>query len=69
LLLLHDLLNDDAPAAQPGLTGTERARRLHAQQIHGGIFSLPYSLESTLTGAALIGFGRRPGLLLDLLRR
>jgi hypothetical protein len=69
LLLLHDLLNDDAPAAQPGLTGAERARRLHAQQIHGGIFSLPYTLESTLTGAALIGFGRRPRLLLDLLRR
>jgi hypothetical protein len=69
LLLLHDLLNDDAPAAQPDLPGAERARRLHAQQIHGGIFSLPYSLESTLTAAALIGFSRRPRLLLDLVRR
>jgi hypothetical protein len=68
LLHLHDLLNDDAPAAQPDLPDAERARRLHTQQIHGGIFSLPYSLESTLTAAALIGFGRRPRLLLDLLR-
>ena len=69
LLLLHDLLNDAAPARQPGLSEAERARRLHAQQVHGGIFSLPYALEPTLTAAALIGFGRRPRLLLDLLRR
>ncbi|HEY5657636.1 MAG TPA: hypothetical protein VIY27_07580 [Myxococcota bacterium] len=69
LLVLHDLLNHDAPAAQAGLPPAERARRLHAQQIHGGIFSLPYTLDATLTAAALIGFGRRPRLLLDLLRR
>ncbi len=68
LLVLHDLLNDAAPAVQPGLTDAERARRLHAQQIHGGIFSLPYTLEHTLAAAALIGFGRRPRLLFDLLR-
>jgi hypothetical protein len=69
LLALHDLLREEAPAAAPGLAAAERARRLHAQQVHGGLYALPYALQQTLTTAALIGFGRRPSLLLDLLRR
>jgi hypothetical protein len=69
LLALHDLLNEHAPANEAGLSEAERARRLHAEQIHGGIFALPYALEPAITAAAVIGFGRRPGLLVDLVRR
>jgi len=69
LLALHDLLNDAAPRNEAGLPDEVRARRLHAQQVHGGIFALPYALEPAITAAALIGFVRRPGLLAKLLRR
>ena len=65
LLVLHDLLAEDRGV---GLDPAERARRLHAQQVHGGIYALPYALDPTITVAALIGLVRRPGLLAALLR-
>lgn len=69
LLVLHDLLALEAPGADTTARTAERVRRLHAQQIHGGIYSLPHALNPTITAAALIGFGRRPRLLLQSLRR
>ena len=41
--------------------------KLLAQRLHGGIHTMPYRLESALTMAAVIGFGRRPQLLTGLL--
>jgi hypothetical protein len=65
LLLLHDLLNPAAPgaAAVRQADAKEKAERLLSQQIHGGIYSLPYVLEPAIRMAALIGMGRRPSLL------
>jgi hypothetical protein len=68
LLVLHDLLSPDAPGADPSPPPQERARRLHAQQVHGGVYSLPYALDPAITIAALLGFGRQPRLLLRSLR-
>ena len=68
LLVLHDLLSPEAPAADTSSPPDERARRLHSQQIHGSIFAIPYALDPAITIAALIGFGRQPGLLLKTLR-
>ncbi len=65
LLVLHDLLADPPDAD----SAAERARALHAQQVHGGIYALPYALDPAITAAALIGLGRRPALLASLLRR
>jgi hypothetical protein len=66
LLILHDLLNPNAPGSasvQPGDV-REKAAALLSQQVHGGIYSLPYALEHTIRVAALIGLGRRPSVLL-----
>jgi hypothetical protein len=64
LLILHDLLNPAAPGAPlPGGDPRERAARLHTQQIHGGIYGLPYALEGVIRAAALAGLSRNPALL------
>lgn len=66
LLILHDLLNPGAPGAagvQPADT-REKAAALLSQQVHGGIYSLPFVLEGTIRMAALIGMGRKPSVLL-----
>lgn len=66
LLILHDLLNPSAPGAA-GVQPTDVRRKasgLLSQQIHGGIYSLPYVLEHAIRIAALIGMGRKPSLLL-----
>jgi hypothetical protein len=66
LLILHDLLNPGAPGAagvQPA-DAPAKAAALFSQQVHGGIYSLPYALEHTIRMAALIGMGRRPSVLL-----
>jgi hypothetical protein len=34
-----------------------------SQQIHGGIYSLPYVLEHAIRAAAVIGMTQRPSLL------
>jgi hypothetical protein len=65
LLILHDLLNPSAPgAAASGGEARERAARLHTQQIHGGIYGLPYVLEGVIRAAAVAGLSRKPSLLL-----
>jgi hypothetical protein len=66
LLILHDLLNPNAPGAagvQP-MDVRKKASALLSQQVHGGIYSLPYVLEHAIRIAALIGMGRKPSLLL-----
>jgi hypothetical protein len=66
LLMLNDLLNPAAPgaAAINGGGVAEKLTRLHSQQMHGGIYNLPYQLESAIRIAALIGMGKNPSLLL-----
>lgn len=71
LLMLHDLLNPAASGAN-GVNGngdhrTESQRRaelLHAKQIHGGLYNMPYALEPAIRIAALIGMGQNPSVLL-----
>lgn len=66
LLMLHDLLNPAAPghAAVNGSDVAQKLTLLHSQQMHGGIYNLPYQLESAIRIAALIGMGKNPSLLL-----
>ncbi|MFZ5439576.1 MAG: hypothetical protein ACOZQL_06190, partial [Myxococcota bacterium] len=65
LLMLHDLLNPDAPgaAARPFRSELERARAVRSEQLHGGVYDLPWQFESAVRSAAVIGLGKRPGLL------
>jgi hypothetical protein len=67
LLLLHDLLNPDAPGA-PRAAGADPAR-LFAERFHGGFHAVPWSIDPALRAAALFGLARRPALLGRLLRR
>ncbi len=66
LLILHDLLNPAAPGASGHQLSDVRhkAAGVLSQQVHGGIYSLPYVLEHAIRIAALIGMGRKPSLLL-----
>jgi hypothetical protein len=65
LLMLHDLLNPEA-AGQAGssVTAAQKPGLIHAQQMHGGIYNLPYALESAIRIAALLGMGKDPLILL-----
>lgn len=68
LLMLHDVLRPDAPAAQADGGENGQASRLAAQTVHGGLRSAPFELEATIRVAALLGLAQRPGLLWGLLR-
>lgn len=65
MLMLHDLLNPEAPGASSRAFESEvhRARALRSQQIHGGAYSLPWQFESAVRTAAVMGLGKRPDLL------
>jgi hypothetical protein len=65
LLILHDLLNPTAPGAAALQTNDPRqkATALFSQQVHGGIYSLPFVLEHAIRAAAVIGMGQKPSLL------
>jgi hypothetical protein len=63
LLAFHDLLCPDAPSRVAGLEPTERAAAIMGEQIHGGVYAQPYSLEREIILAAALGFGRDPRLL------
>jgi hypothetical protein len=64
LLMLHDLLNPAAPGhTSSPLQGAAKAAGVHSQQVHGGIYNLPYSLESAIRVAAVLGMGQRPSVL------
>jgi hypothetical protein len=65
LLVLSDLLNPDSPGSarvQPA-RAADKARALLSQQVHGGIYSLPYELEAAIRVAAVLGMARRPSVL------
>jgi hypothetical protein len=65
LLVLSDLLNPEAPGAaavQPA-SPRSKATALLSQQVHGGIYSLPYALEPAIRMSAVIGMGMRPSVL------
>lgn len=66
LLMLHDLLNPAAPgaAARVHTPELERAKAVRSQQVHGGVYGMPWQFESAVQSAAVIGLGRRPQLLL-----
>ena len=65
LLMLHDLLNTAAPGhASSPLSAAERTAALQSQQMHGGIYNLPYGLESAIRIAAVLGMGMNPSVLL-----
>jgi hypothetical protein len=66
MLLVHDLLNPDAPgAASTVVPGQEasKARALRSQQLHGGAYDLPWQFESAVRTAAVIGLSTRPDVL------
>ena len=64
LLMLHDLMNPQAPAAATSQPGVEaRAKAVHSEQIHGGVYDLPWRFETAVRTAALLGAAQRPGLL------
>jgi hypothetical protein len=67
LLIFHDLLNPQAPGAagRESSSPGQRARELLSQQVHGGIYCLPYVLENAIRAAAVIGMARRPSVLLS----
>jgi len=66
LLMLHDLLNPDAPGAAGRHDGQplDKAAGVLAQQIHGGIYTLPFVLEGVIRAAAVAGLVSQPSLLL-----
>jgi hypothetical protein len=66
LLMLHDLLNPAAPGAatHSHASPADRARAVRREQIHGGVYDLPWQFESAVTTAAVLGVGKRPDLLL-----
>ena len=59
LLMLHDILN---PRAQS--SGETRARALRSEQIHGGVYAMPWQFNAAVQTAAVIGASRKPSLLL-----
>jgi hypothetical protein len=65
LLVLHDLLNPEAPGAAGRAFASEqhKARALLSQQVHGGIYNLPYELEPAIRASAVIGMTSKPSVL------
>ena len=63
LLMLHDVLNPDAPANAAGLDANARARHVATRAIHGGVRSLPWVFEPTIRTAAIMGLAKKPSLL------
>lgn len=70
LLLLHDLLNPEAPGSRANAEADPRrkAANVFSQQIHGGIHSLPFELENAIKVAAVLGLAGRPSLVLPRTR-
>ena len=54
---------------RPGVSPTppaddaKRAAQLFTQQIHGGVYAVPYALGPAIRIAAILGLCRRPRLL------
>lgn len=71
MLMVHDLLNPDAPSAagRTYASPAERAKASRTEQIHGGTYDLPWQFESAVKTAAILGLGKRPDLLVRRPRR
>lgn len=52
LLMLSDLLRDADPAAS-----------VHAKQIHGGVYDVPWQFEASVRAAAVLGAAKKPAVL------
>lgn len=70
LLMVHDLLNPEAPGAAGNLfeNPMAKAQAIFSEQIHGGIYAYPYALLGTIGVAVMIGSALRPSLIPPLLR-
>ncbi|MCZ7686037.1 MAG: hypothetical protein M5U28_47665 [Sandaracinaceae bacterium] len=69
LLAFHDLLAPDAPSRSTSrLPPAERVAAIVGEQIHGGVYAQPYSLEREITLAALVGLAKSPKLVPPALR-
>ncbi len=66
VLMVHDVINPDAPGAADKFydANDEKARALRSQQIHGGVYNLPWQFDACVRVAALLGASRKPKLLL-----
>jgi hypothetical protein len=65
LMILSDLLNPRS-ASHPNTLMTNpsaKVRALLSQQVHGGIYSLPYELEAAIRVSAVVGMAQRPAVL------
>ncbi len=65
LLMLHDLLNPEAPGAAASAHGGAlgRAKAVRTEQIHGGVYDLPWQFESAVKTAAVVGMSKKPSVL------
>ncbi len=70
LLAIHDVIESEAPgsAQHRYKTDCDRARGVLSQQIHGGIYTNPFSLDAAISVAAVRGLTMRPKLAVDLSR-
>jgi hypothetical protein len=68
LLAFHDLLSPDAPSRARHLPPAERVAAIVGEQLHGGVYAQPYSLERAISVAAVAGLARRPGLIAPAVR-
>jgi hypothetical protein len=70
LLLVHDLLDPQAPGSSDAGPGDpeKRAGALFSQQVHGGLFASPHVTAPALRVAAVLGLLQQPRLLGGLLR-
>jgi len=68
LLAFHDLLCPDAPSRRAFDSPAERVAAVLSEQIHGGVYAQPHSLEREIALAAVAGLARKPGLLPPALR-
>ena len=70
LVYLENLLNPASIAAPAAAHAdeNEHARRLHATQIHGGLFAYPYAIDATMVRAGLIGLAKNPALIPGVVR-
>ena len=69
LLYLENLRNPRSiTVVQPAADENACAERIHATQVHGGLFAYPYAIDPTMLRAAVIGLMHQPQWLFGLLR-
>ena len=68
LLYLENLLNPASRARVAGDGTPGDVDRMHAMQVHGGLYAHPWAIDGALKRAAVIGLRHRPSLIPALLR-